>query len=314
MTKAIPPALLAQYQSGCTTMCTCWKVTLNDNPNPALRTVMGFTDLDVDILIDGISYLASGGYTPSAVDTSSELNPDNLEIQGFLSMASITEEDLRTGRWDYAAIEIFEVNYNDVSMGKNILRSGTLGEVKAGTVQFTAELRGLMQAYTKTIVRLTAKECDADLGDARCKVNLAAFTFTGTVTSVTSNSDFVVSATQAEDYFTGGTVKFTSGLNAGLGMEVKKSYANGDILTHQLMPYNVAVGDAVTLVAGCTKRAIEDCKGKFNNIVNFRGFPYLPQHDAYQVGKGSNAATTTLTDATYTGTTGTTVTSQNPPA
>ena len=41
----------------------------------------------------------------------------------------------------------------------------------------------------------------------------------------------------------------------------------------------VAPGDAVTLVAGCDKQ-FATCKSKFDNVVNFRGFPYMPGNDA----------------------------------
>jgi uncharacterized phage protein (TIGR02218 family) len=179
--KQISAALKAHYAQGTTTIATCWRATLTDG------TVIAATSYDRDIIVDGITYLSAQGYNHTDVESTSELNPDNLEIEGFLQAPAITDADIHSGLWDFAAIEIFEVNYRDLTMGKNILRSGTLGEVKGGRSKFTAELRGLLQAYTKTIVRLTTKECLADLGDARCGVDLAALTVTGTVEGVTGN-------------------------------------------------------------------------------------------------------------------------------
>ena len=47
------------------------------------------------------------------------------------------------------------------------------------------------------------------------------------------------------------------------------------------MPYVIAVGDTFTIYAGCLKRYEEDCgPAKFDNQVNFRGFPFLPGNDA----------------------------------
>jgi len=40
----------------------------------------------------------------------------------------------------------------------------------------------------------------------------------------------------------------------------------------------LASGDSVRLEAGCDKRA-ETCRVKFNNLVNFQGFPHLPGED-----------------------------------
>lgn len=276
--KSMSSALKAHYALGTTTLATCWKATLTDG------IVVAATSLDHDLVFDGITYLATASYTPTNIDSTAELNPDNLEVAGFLASPAITEADVQSGRWDYAAIELFEVNYADLSMGKNVLRSGTLGEVRAGRATFTAELRGLMQAYSRTIVRLTTQDCTADLGDARCKVALVAFTGTGTVASVSGNRVITdMARTEAADWFTAGKLTFTSGLNAGLSMEVKQS-SPSLITLHQEMPFTIAVGDSYSVYAGCTKRFAEDCIAKFANGVNFRGFPHLPGSSIYQTG------------------------------
>ena len=40
----------------------------------------------------------------------------------------------------------------------------------------------------------------------------------------------------------------------------------------------VAGGDEVLLQAGCDRR-METCRAKFNNLLNFRGFPHIPGED-----------------------------------
>jgi uncharacterized phage protein (TIGR02218 family) len=276
--KAMSVALKAHYASGTTTLATCVKATLRNG------TVVATTSHDTNLPIDGVLYLAAAGYLGSDVESSAALNPDNLEIAGFMRAPAITEEDIHSGVWDYAEIEMFEVNYNDLTMGKNILRSGTLGEVKGGRSKFTAELRGLMQAYSRTIVRLTTKDCTADLGDERCKIPVNLWTVGGSVGGVSDNR-VISDGGRAEntDWFTGGKVTFTSGLNAGLSMEVKQS-APGVLTLHERMPFEIVAGDAYVVAAGCTKRMAEDCRDKFNNILNFRGFPFVPGVRIYRVG------------------------------
>lgn len=270
MRSDISVALKAHYALGSTTLALCWKATLTNG------TVVTATAHDRNIVFDGLTYLASAAYTPSDVESGSDMAPDNLEIEGFLASPHITTADVHSGIWDYAAIEIFEVNYKDLSMGRNLIRSGTLGEVKSGQASFRAELRGLMQAYSRRIVRLIQATCDADLGDARCKINLATWTVTGTIDSVTSNRQFTDAArTEANDWFTAGKITLTSGLNNGLSMEVKSSTAAGVIVLQELMPFAIVAGDTYSMSAGCTKRFAEDCKTKFNNPANFRGFHLL---------------------------------------
>jgi uncharacterized phage protein (TIGR02218 family) len=76
---------------------------------------------------------------------------------------------------------------------------------------------------------------------------------------------------------------FIDGLNAGLSMEVKQS-ASGVLTLHERMPFEIVAGDAYSVYAGCTKRAFEDCRDKFNNYVNFRGFPDVPGASVYRRG------------------------------
>jgi uncharacterized phage protein (TIGR02218 family) len=40
----------------------------------------------------------------------------------------------------------------------------------------------------------------------------------------------------------------------------------------------VEAGDAFTITAGCDKH-FKTCKAKFDNSVNFRGFPHVPEID-----------------------------------
>lgn len=276
--KTLSGGLTTHVAQEVTTLATCWKCTLRDT------SVFGFTDHDSDVPVDGVTYVASGGYTPSAIQSTTGLQDDTLNVQGVLSL--ITNADLRAGRWDFADIEIFQVNYKDLTMGTIALRKGNLGQVRMGKVRFEADLLGLISRLQQSIGRIYTPGCNADLGDARCGINLATFpdgTVTGAVTTVTSRRQFAdTSLTQPTGWFDGGKVTFTSGLNAGTAYarEVKTYNATGDIVVVQEpFPYVITVADAYTITAGCLKRYAEDCRTKFNNVVNFRGFPSVPGTD-----------------------------------
>lgn len=277
--KAHSTALKAHTAGGTTTMVACWKATLLDG------TVIRATSLDVQIeypVGSGEIYLPALSFNPSDVESGDNMAPDNLEVEGFLASPSITEADIHSGHWDFATIEFFNVNYRDLTQGPDEVRKGTLGEVRGGRSKFTAELRGLLQALTRKIVGLTTKDCSTDLGSTKCKIVLADWTITGTVDSVTGNriiSD--AGRTEAADWFTGAKLTWLTGANAGRSMEVKRS-AVGEIELHHPMYDEIAEGDTYSLHAGCMKRFTEDCVGKFNNAVNFRGFPYLPGNKIYR--------------------------------
>lgn len=288
--KTLSAALKAHYAQGSTTLATCWKATLSDG------TVIGATAHDTDIVFGGITYVAAQGYSASNIQSTSDLNPDNLELQGVLAEPVITDDDLHSGRWDYAELEVFEVNYKDLSAGRNILRVGRLGQVSIGRNKFTAEFRGLMQAYAKTIGRLVTEQCPYDLGDSRCAVDLIPLTVTGIVDSAPGNRIINdATRTEAQNWFAGSKVTFTSGLNYGRSMEVTQSALGTITLAHPLFDA-IAPGDTYTVYSGCTKRFLEDCVNKHANGENFGGFPDIPQQKIYRIG-GVNSGSTTGTSS-----------------
>lgn len=273
--KSISAGLDAHLAQATTTLATIWKITRADGQ------VFGFTDHDVDITMPGdITYVAAQGYDPSEIQTSGRLNVDNLEVVGFLDAAGITQADLEAGKWDYASVIIARVNWADTSQGVLYQRRGELGQVSVQDGRFVVELRGLMQYLQRNIGRVTAPNCDAKLGDARCGVDLGALTVSGTVTTATSRQAFTDSAlAQPAHYFRYGLVTWLTGENADARMEVK-SFASGGIVTLQLpMIGAIAVGDTFEISPGCDKVRTGDCITKFSNAINFRGFDLVPGVD-----------------------------------
>ncbi len=265
---------LATHIAGETTsLATCWKVTRKDG------AVFGFTDFDRDFTIDGVIYQARTGYTRSAVQTVSDLSVDNLDIESAFDSEAITAPDLRSGFWDNAEVLIFLVNWAALSQGKIILKRGTIGQVEMKDNFFKAELRGLTQALSQQIGELYTPTCRADLGDARCKVNLAALTVASTVTAVSDRYGFTDSARiEADGYWGGGLLTWTSGANLDRKMEIR-SFAAGVFELFLPMPSAIAVGDGYAVQPGCDK-SFSTCRARYNNAVNFRGEPYVPGTDA----------------------------------
>jgi hypothetical protein len=109
-----------------------------------------------------------------------------------------------------------------------------------------------------------------------------ALTLETTVDVVTDNRIFTLSyAGDAPDaLLTGGLVRFGAGsANEGLKMEIKNwSLPTRTVTLFLPMPLDVAMGDAVTLVAGCSK-TLAVCRDTFDNVLNFRGEPFVPGND-----------------------------------
>ena len=83
-----------------------------------------------------------------------------------------------------------------------------------------------------------------------------------------------------DGWFRAGKLAFTSGANDGLSVEVKNHRNDGAVTIElwQVMPEPIAAGDTFVISAGCDKR-FQTCHERFNNIINFRGFPHIPGND-----------------------------------
>jgi uncharacterized phage protein (TIGR02218 family) len=260
-----------------TTLATLWKVTRLDG------VVFGFTDHDKDIVFGGLTYEAATGFTSSQIESSAALSVDNLELDGYFDSEEITQADIEAGVWDGAFVEVRSVNYRDLTMGAEVLRVGELGTFTAKDQLFVAELRGLMDRVQRVVTRLYMPSCTANLGDARCTVDIEALRVSGEVTAVNDRHDFYTdlassSPPVADDEFTYGLITWTTGENAGRSMEVKQHATAGQIVLQLPMVGTVAIGDEFTIVPGCRK-TLEECRDRYDNVVNFRGFPHIPGLD-----------------------------------
>lgn len=270
--KTVPPALAAHMDGEVTTLAQCWKLTRRDG------VVLGFTDHDRDLVVDGQDYLATTGVTPSAVSASAALKVDELDIEGMLDSEAIRQEDILDGKYDFAELELFLVNYEAPGDGVLVLRTGWLGEVTLKGEQFVAEVRGLTQALQQTIGEIYSATCRADFTDDRCKLDAEDFTFSGEVSAVDGVYSFRAGGmAQGDGYFSHGRVRFTSGANAGLSVLIKE-YVDKTFYTALPMRVMAEVGDGFEAIAGCDKLHTT-CRVRFNNLVNFRGEPHVPGTD-----------------------------------
>ena len=276
--RTLPEGFQAHLDSGATTLCWCWRVVRADG------VVFGFTDHDNDLVFDGAAFEAAAGITATDVESSVGLGVDNLDIESVLQSNRLNEDDLAAGLFDNASVEIFRVNWQDPEQ-RVLMRKGNLGEVTRGRRSYRAEVRGLAHALQQPKGRLFQFACDADVGDTRCTVDLdlPAFKGAGAVLAISASRVFTASGLDAfdSDWFSRGLLVWTDGANAGRAIEVKLHTRAIEITTIEIwqrMSQQIAAGDSFSITAGCDKQ-FSTCREKFDNILNFRGFPHIPGND-----------------------------------
>jgi uncharacterized phage protein (TIGR02218 family) len=277
--KTLPAGLQAHLESGATTLAWCWRITRADG------AVFGFTDHDRTLAFAGTEFEPDSGFNASEIRAGSELSVDAQDAEGALHSDRITEADILDGRWDNAEVQVWRVNWASPSQ-RVLMRRGAIGQIRRGRLAFVAEVRSLAHVLAQTVGRTFQAACDAELGDARCGVDLEDpdHKGTGSVVVLVGDRGFTASGLGAfaDDLFSLGTVEWTGGAIAGRRAEIVLHRKSGSTVTITLLEAPVraiAPGDGFHARAGCDKR-IETCAAKFDNVANFRGFPHIPGNDA----------------------------------
>jgi uncharacterized phage protein (TIGR02218 family) len=270
-------------------LAVCWRVVRTD------AVEFGFTSHDQDLVISGLTYDALSGIQPSSKMLSAGLDPSSMQIAGCIMSDKITEDDIRGGIWDHAAVYLYLVNWTDLTQGVILLQTGKLGEItttmNSDAGQYSSELRGLADALNTPIGTVYSPGCRASIGDSECQVAMSSYTTTAEVTSVSDDAYFdtdlasstvrlTPTTTGAPDvnYFRGGILTWLTGANTGRRMEVQAYEVDGTVRLFLPMASGVAAGDTFSVHAGCEKSRTM-CRVRYGNVVNMRGHPDLPGMD-----------------------------------
>ncbi|MEM1374165.1 MAG: DUF2163 domain-containing protein [Pseudomonadota bacterium] len=280
-------ALHAHLAAGLTTVARAWRLTRGDG------VVFGFTDHDMPLEFDGLTYDANGGMTAAALMQTSGLAVDNTEALGALSDARITEADINAGLYDGAEVVCWLVNWADVAARKILFR-GFVGQVRRGDGAFTAELRGLTEALNEPQGRTYLRSC-SELGTARVDLSAPGYRAEVAVEEVEGRRllRFAELPGFDPDWFERGRLDVLSGVASGLWAAIKwdrQTSAGREIELWMPIRGDLRPGDTVRLEAG-SDGTLATCQRKFDNAVNFTGFPFIPGEDwlsAVPVTGGSN--------------------------
>ncbi len=260
-----------------TTLCHCWRVTCVDG------LTLGFTDTDEEVAFDAAAFAPNTGLNASEVRESAGLAVDSSEVEGILSAASVTEDDIRSGRFDGAAVETWLVDWTDPSQ-RRLLRRATIGEISLQGGRFVATLEGLAAPLDRSRGRFVRRNCDAEFGDQACTVDLddASWHSEAVVTETGPGRCVTVAGSEgySADWFENGLLRWTADDGRARTVRIRRESETTDGRRLELDGTGLppAAGTACTLIAGCDK-LFATCRDRFGNGANFQGFPHLPGND-----------------------------------
>ena len=273
--RSIPDQFAAKLNAGASQYAYCWIVKRHDG------VTIGFTDHDSDLTVNGVRCVAATGL--EAKDMTSELGlaPGGGDVMGALQAASITEVDIIAGLYDGATIEFYLCEH-EPPFQNILLDVATIGEIKRDEVAFVAELRGPAHRLSEEQGRIFQKKCDADFGDTRCGIDLRRGDLrrNGQVVSVLAQGRYQVNGLEGipAGAFTNGRLNFTQWPNRSFAIQYHSQMGNAVIIELWDAPQTIAIGERFEAIMGCDK-SFESCTRRFQNGVNFRGFPHMPGNE-----------------------------------
>lgn len=271
------------------TLARAWRIERTDG------TVLGFTDHDEPVAFGGTRFEAASSIDAALAEASLGLNVETSEIAGALASDALDEADLAAGLYDGAEVWLFVFDWTDPALHRR-MATYTIGEVTRIDGAFRAELRGLTERLERGTARRFRRQCDAELGDSRCGVDLSASGMTTDTEILAVEGSRLTLRDDGmgeDDRFDGGTLSWIEGPNAGTPARIVRSRrVDGSRLVETWRPvgHRVEAGDRVRLTVGCDK-SFATCGARFANRINFRGFPYLPGNDfafSYVSGEGAH--------------------------
>ena len=263
------------------TLCYCVRIQLlNGN-------TIGFTDLDDDLEINGVRYLAGASIEPTATAQNRGFEIDNARIQLLRDNPLLTPEMIVSGVANESRISLLLANYVNQSQAYTLL-NGFIGEVDMTEGMIDIEINSVTQRLNKPVTRLTSPICPFEFGGARCGLDLDALGYRASSVPIAGFRNVNSSGSRDELFFTlnmagitfnisdelrRGFIEVETGANRGLRFDIEDYTVDGDELVITAFGHvseAITQSDTVTITRGCSKTR-EACES-YSNIPRFGGF------------------------------------------
>jgi len=125
--------------------------------------------------------------------------------------------------------------------------------------------------------RIFQRICNHTLFDEFCRLDKDSFIVNGTVASVSNNAVEVSEAAgYSNGYFVNGILKY------GHERRMIMTHSGSNLTINGAFSNTPIVGNTIILYPGCDKN-FYTCRNRFNNELNFGGFPHIPLKNPFRV-------------------------------
>jgi uncharacterized phage protein (TIGR02218 family) len=276
--KTISDGLKAALAAG--RICTLFTIISNDGD------AIYLTEHDLPLVIGGNTYTPSAGVTKFMMKMTNNAEVSSQQVTA--TVLDMPDDELLSGKWDGAKLEVAICSWENVSYGKLIVFAGSIGAIQWTDEGFLADIQNNMRTLAKNMGSVVSGNCRLELYSTHkpgqisaCLADKPSNTITGSISYVlTPKLKYKITTTgKADAWGTQGFITFTSGVMNNLTCQVKIHSVAADPIGEAVEFYlpallAVQVGDTFTFSAGCD-HTFTTCQSKFSNAVNFGGFPHL---------------------------------------
>ena len=250
----------------------------------ATATSLAWTNVDLPVTYNGTTFSATGPLVQGLKYKASvglEVDKQQIVIAARptdLIAGNPVLNVIREGAFDGATVQRDRVFLT--AIGGAVIGGVTMFHGRVSTIDSVGRTQAQITVASDLVIldydmprNVYSPTCVHTLYDSGCSVIRGAYSASGTV-GVGSTAGVINTSVAAAGHVQG-SILFTSGANANVRATVKSAIAGVTLALMYPLPSPPTTGDAFTAAFGCDHTR-GTCQGRFNNLANFRGFPFVP--------------------------------------
>lgn len=233
-----------------------------------------YTSGDTSVIYDSNTYekITIGR---SKIELKSDLEKSKVDI-GFSINNTFAKSWLAKDYESFLQVRIFEQNDTETKQ----IWSGRLVSISLKGFKIFLEFETLYTSLARYgIRRHYQRTCSHNLYGRGCNLFKGDWVESGTITAI-NGLTFTISTTQADNYFSHGLIQFgnvTRFIRSQVGNEFTIAKYSDEIQNE----FDTNGSVSVLIYPGCDKTK-QTCIYKYDNILNFGGFPYIPGKNPFK--------------------------------
>jgi uncharacterized phage protein (TIGR02218 family) len=246
-------------------------------------SVMRFSAAPTALHVNGFDFQLGPKFERSKTKINTGIQVDELTVNVYPELgdqvgATLFLQALWSGQFDGATLQLeraFMPTYGDTSPGTVVLFAGRISNIDVSRIGAAISVRSHLELLNIQMPRrLWQPTCTHIFGGPTCLFNRSTLAL-NFAAGAGSTALQINGAPVTTNPFVFGTITGLTGYNAGYSRTIYGFTSGGFVSIKLAFLFPIVVGDTFQILPGCDKTATT-CLTKFNNLVHFGGFPYIP--------------------------------------